>query len=188
MTATRIDRAAAVRASMRKLVASRGLHGASMAAIAADAGVATGTAYVHYPSKDELLLAAYLELKAQLGEAAVGGINTSMPPRQRCVAMWMAIHRFLVAEPERARFLVQVDSSPMARSAHERAIADGNDPIIAKALTPDLAALLVPLPLEVIYDLSIGPAVRLVAGGEQLSSKQLRLVADGSWRAITMPG
>ena len=67
MTAAPPDRAAAVRSALRRLVADQGLQGASMAAIAKQAGVATGTAYVHYPSKDELLLAAYVELKADLG-------------------------------------------------------------------------------------------------------------------------
>jgi AcrR family transcriptional regulator len=41
------DRAAAVRAALRTLVAERGFHGASMGAVAREAGVATGTAYVH---------------------------------------------------------------------------------------------------------------------------------------------
>ena len=58
------DKAAAVRSALRRLVAERGLHGTAMAAVAAEAGVATGTTYVHYRSKDDRLVAAYLELKA----------------------------------------------------------------------------------------------------------------------------
>ncbi|MGZ4707901.1 MAG: TetR/AcrR family transcriptional regulator, partial [Acidimicrobiales bacterium] len=58
-----VDRAAAVRAALRTLVARNGFHGASMSAVAAEAGVGTGTAYVHYASKDELVLATYLEVK-----------------------------------------------------------------------------------------------------------------------------
>ena len=54
-------------AALRALVAERGFHGASMSAVASAAGVATGTAYTHYASKDELVLAAYLETKAELG-------------------------------------------------------------------------------------------------------------------------
>ncbi len=64
------DRAAAVRAAMRALVARSGFHGASMGAVAREAGVATGTAYVHYGSKDELVIAAFVESKQRLGEAA----------------------------------------------------------------------------------------------------------------------
>ncbi len=46
--AIKLDRAAALRDAARRLVARHGFHGASVAAIAAEAGVATGTAYVHY--------------------------------------------------------------------------------------------------------------------------------------------
>lgn len=38
---------------------------------AREAGVATGTAYTNYTSKDELVVAAYRETKAQLAEAAM---------------------------------------------------------------------------------------------------------------------
>ena len=43
MTGQPIDRAAAVRSAMRALVARNGFHGASMSAVASEAGVATGT-------------------------------------------------------------------------------------------------------------------------------------------------
>ena len=77
----RPDRAAAVRAALRKLVAERGFHGASMSAVASEAGVATGTAYVHYASKDELVHAAYLEAKRELGAAAVAAPSSRLASR-----------------------------------------------------------------------------------------------------------
>ena len=47
-----VDRPALIRKALRDLVAERGFHGASMGAVAQVAGVATGTAYVHYVSKE----------------------------------------------------------------------------------------------------------------------------------------
>ena len=184
---SRVDRAAAVRAAMRTLVARHGLHGTSMAAVAAEAGVATGTAYVHYPSKDDLVLAAYLELKRELGAAAVAHVDGRAAPAERFRAMWRGAHAFLRTAPERARFLVQLDSSPLAARAHEGALADGDDPFVVEATRPDMAALLAPLPLEVLYDLGIGPVVRLVASDARLSRRQLDAMATAAWRAITRP-
>src|SRR5262249_28622624 len=77
MTTAPLARAAAVRSALRTRVARNGFHGASMSAVAREAGVATGTAYTHYASKDELVLAAYRETKAQLGAAATAGLDTS---------------------------------------------------------------------------------------------------------------
>lgn len=158
-----------------------------MAAIAKEAGVATGTAYVHYPSKDELLLAAYVELKVDLGRAAVTGLDPSGSAEDRFVSLWHGVHAFLADEPERARFLVQVDASPLAGAAHAAAMADDDDPFLAAAAAPDLAARLRPLPLEVLWDLGLGPAVRLVASGQALDAPQLAGLVDACWQAISRP-
>jgi AcrR family transcriptional regulator len=104
MTA-RVDRAAAVRAALRRLVARNGFHGASMSAVAAEAGVAAGTAYVHYASKDDLVLATYLEVKRDLGAAAVAGLDPSAPADARFLHLWHGVHRHLAADPDRARLL-----------------------------------------------------------------------------------
>lgn len=187
MTVAPVDRSAAVRAAIRNLVATHGLHGTSMAAVAAEAGVATGTAYVHYASKEELVVAAYLELKGELGRAATAHVDAGAAPAVRFRAMWRGVHRFLAAQPERARFLVQIDASPLASVAHGRALADADDPFLAEAARPDLRAVLADLPPEVLYDLGIGPVVRLVAAGAHLTRHQLEQLATAAWRAITRP-
>jgi AcrR family transcriptional regulator len=182
-----VDRAGAVRRAMCTLVARHGFHGASMSAVAREAGVATGTAYVHYASKDALVLATYLEIKRDLGEAAQVGVDPQAPPAERFRQMWFGIHRYLAAEPDRARFLVQVDSSPYASRAHELAMSANDDPVMIEAARPDMLACLSPLPLVVLYDLGIGPAVRLAANGVVLDEANLEAVADAAWRAITLP-
>lgn len=56
-----------------------------------------------------------------------------------------------------------MDHSPYRSAAREAAIV-GGDPLVAHAATPDAAARLLPLPLEVIYELGLGLAVRLAVG------------------------
>ena len=183
----RLDRAAAVRAALRQLVARNGFHGASMSAVAAEAGVAAGTAYVHYASKDDLVLATYLEVKRELGAAAVDGLESSAPAEERFLHMWHGIHRHLAADPDRARFLIQVNGSPYAHTAHEMAMAADGDPMMAEAAKPDMVARLAPLPPEVLYDLGFGSAVRLAAGGQRVPADVLNTLAHACWRAITKP-
>lgn len=180
-----VDRAAAVRAALRRLVAHRGFHGASMSAIAAEAGVATGTAYVHYGSKDELVIAAYIETKVDLGQAAMAEVDPGAAPDERFRAMWIGIHRHLAADPDRARFLIQVEGSPYAVPAHEAFLAKGDDPLTAEAASADIAALLLPLPLEIVWELGVSPAVHLAAAGTKLSRRELETIAGACWRAIT---
>jgi AcrR family transcriptional regulator len=186
MTVTPMDRAAAVRSALRTLVARHGFHGASMTAVASQAGVATGTAYTHYASKDELVLAAYCETKAQLAAAAMADLDAGSEADARFRGIWLATYRHLKANPDHARFLLQVDHSPYRGAAHQAAIA-GDDPLVAHAAVPDVAARLLPLPLEVIYELGLSPAVRLAAGGTPLTDEQLDEIAGACWRAISQP-
>lgn len=185
LSSTQVDRAAAVRAGLRALVAERGFHGASMSAVAAEAGVAVGTAYVHYASKDDLVIATYLETKRELAEAATADVDGAAPAHDRFVQIWLGIHAFLDDNSEHAGFLVQVESSPYAATAHERAMATPDDPIMAEAAQPDLAELLAPLPFEVLYDLGLAPAIRLAASRRAMDGRSLALVAEGCWRAVT---
>lgn len=186
MTVTGVDRAAAVREALRRLVAQRGFHGASMSAIAAEAGVATGTAYTHYGSKDEVVLATYLETKAELGAAATAEVNPEAAAPELFRALWLGSYRHLAANPDHALFLLQVDSSPYREPAHE-ALAREGDPVLELAARPGFADLLLPLPLGALYELCLAPAVRLAATGENLSEAELETVADACWRAVSRP-
>jgi AcrR family transcriptional regulator len=170
---------------MRALVARHGFHGASMSAVAAEAGVATGTAYTHYASKDELVLAAYRETKAELAAAATSELDHSAGAAKRFELLWQGAYRHLAANPEHALFLLQVDCSPYRSEAHEAALAGGDDPLLREAASPDIAAHLLPLPLEVLYELGLAPAVRLAASGIELGDDELGAVAEACWRAVT---
>lgn len=179
------DRAARVRRALVEMVAERGLHGAGMSAVAKRAGVATGTAYVYYDSKEALLLDAYREVKVELGAAAVAAVNAHVDPTDRFLGIWKGVYRHLAADPARARFLVQVDHSPLAEQAHAAALDGGDDPLVAAATSPDIRPLLADLTLDVLYDLGLGPAVRLAAGRSHPSDAELDAVASACWRAIT---
>lgn len=184
--AAAVDRAALVRAALRDLVAENGLYATPMSAVAARAGVATGTAYVHYPSKDALILAAFREAKVELGTAAVVHMDPHAPPARRFEQLWLSAHDHLTRHPELARFLIQVESSPYARMHHDAA-EDATDPLTDAAGVPDMAAELLPLPLEVLFDLGLAPAIRLVSRGVELGTDDLRSVARACWRAISHP-
>ena len=176
------------RQRMRTLVARHGLHGTSMAAVAAEAGVATGTAYVHYHSKDDLVLAAYLELKRELGAAAVaprrrpgrarrsGSVRCGAAPTRSCAPS--------PSGPASSSSSTAPRSPPAPTRVRWRM---ATTPSSSRPTRPDMAALLAPLPLEVLYDLGIGPVVRLVASGARLSRRQLDAMATAGWRAITRP-
>lgn len=180
-----MDRAAAVRAALCRLVAARGFHGASMGAVAKEAGVATGTAYVHYPSKEALVGATYLEVKRGLGAAAAARVDGNAPVRDRFEQLWLGVFDHLCADPDRARFLLQVEASPYGIEAHQHALAVPDGPLVSLAADADMAAVLVDLPPLILYDLAIGPIVRIAASGQLPERSALGELAESCWRAVT---
>ncbi len=181
-----MDRPAAIRRAVRELVAKQGFHGASMSAVAEVAGVATGTAYVHYESKEALVCAAYAETKQQMGEALVEAIDPDASPRERFEQMWRAAYDYMIANSSQARYLMQVDVSPYAGRARAK-VEEGYDPLRLEAARLDVAPLLLPLPLDVVYSLSLGQAVRLAASGIDMTNDEVAIVVEACWRAITRP-
>lgn len=180
MTTTKVDRAALVRRAMVELVAESGIHGASMSQVAVRAGVGTGTAYVHYESKEALLIAAFVEVKGQLGAAAMRDLDATKPAENVFAALWRRLYQHLTDDPAVARFLSQIDESPLRARAHEALTED--DPLTR--LAAEMRSHLIDLPQEIIYELGLAPAIRLVASNTDLDNHQVSTVIDSCWRAI----
>lgn len=157
-----------------------------MSAVAKAARVAVGTAYVHYESKEELVYATYLEIKRELGADVVAQMDPNADPRQRYGQLWRAIYNHLRSEPERAKFLTQMEESPFYESAHRRLLEEG-DQLVEEVAGSGFFELAVDLPIEVIYLLTMGIAVRLAATATKLSETELETLVDATWRAATKP-
>jgi AcrR family transcriptional regulator len=70
------------------LVEQTGLSGLTMAAIAREAGLATGTLYVYFKSKEELLVALYEQAKTETAASLMKGDDPRAPFRSRFRHMW----------------------------------------------------------------------------------------------------
>lgn len=180
MTTTRVDRAALVRRAMVELVSERGIHGTSMSQVAERAGVATGTAYVHYESKEKLLIAAFVEVKGRLGEAALADVDDSEDPRAIFDSVWRNCHRHLAGDPAIADFLLQVEASPLRVDAHD-ALPEDN---LLSEMAQGLSSVLVDLPPAILYDLSLAPVVRLVASDTDLTTSEMDTLIESCWQAV----
>jgi AcrR family transcriptional regulator len=108
-----------------------------MSAVAGKAGATAGTAYAHYASKDELVLAACRETKAQFAAAA--------QPAAQFRRIWLAQRRAPGGD----------------RRRRPAGSADGD----SRYRRPAAAA-------GVIYELGLSPAVRLAAGGTELTDSE----------------
>lgn len=118
-------RARLIRAAIA-IAARDGLAAATTAAIAAEAGVAEGTLYRHFDSKDDLLIAAYREMKTEVFIKSAGDVDASLSPPERLKRGWKAIYLAYRADADAFAFGQRFAESALAeREGGEAARALG---------------------------------------------------------------
>ncbi len=109
-----------------RIVAHEGMAAATTAAIAAEAGVAEGTLYRHFDSKDDLLIAAYRQIKTEVFINAAESIDANAPPPERLKRTWKAIYAAYRADRDAFAFGQRFSESALAeREGGEAARAIG---------------------------------------------------------------
>lgn len=116
------------------LVAEAGFSAATTAAIAERSGMAEGTLYRHFKSKDELLIAAYRQLKADVFARVDAETDPSAGIKSRARAVWLGMWGTYSNDLPAFTFGQRFAESPLSDkeggAAHE-AIMDHVNAIIA---------------------------------------------------------
>ena len=120
------DTSAALLDAAARLIAAAGT-GVSTASIAREAGVAAGTLFNHFSTKDELLNRLYVALKAEMGAAALAGVASGADLRERFGQLWAGWLCWATTAPERRRTLALLEPAPVitpaSRAEGRRAMA-----------------------------------------------------------------
>lgn len=92
--------------------ADHGVHGTAVPPIAREAGVAVGTLYRYFDSKEELVNAVFRDTKSLLCERLLTGLNpTTGDFHSHFVRIWERLVAFAQTEPAAFRFLEMQDHS-----------------------------------------------------------------------------
>ena len=104
-----------------RVIAVQGL-GAATATIAREARVSNGSLFTYFDTKADLLNQLYLELKTDMGAAALGGLPADGDAREQLLALCTGWLRWATAYPERRRTLAQLDvSDEITETTHQAA-------------------------------------------------------------------
>lgn len=109
----------AILASAIKLVAAQGV-GAPTAGIARDAGLAEGTLFTYFASKEELLNQLYLALKADLAAATLKGYPLQGSTRERFEHVWSRFVDWGFDHPAKRKAIRQLAVSDRISEASRR--------------------------------------------------------------------
>jgi AcrR family transcriptional regulator len=115
------DKRAAITSAATHVIAAQGL-GAATATIARQAGVSNGSLFTYFDTKADLFNQLYLELKTEMGTAALGGLPDDLGVREQMLYMWSRWLRWATAYPHKRRALAQLEvSDEITASTHAAA-------------------------------------------------------------------
>jgi AcrR family transcriptional regulator len=101
------DKRKAILLAATQVFGERGL-GAATAAISGAAGVAEGTLFVYFKTKDDLLNQLYREIKLELADIMMSGFPRKRSVHNRLQHIWDRYTEWGVANPERCKVLRQL--------------------------------------------------------------------------------
>jgi AcrR family transcriptional regulator len=104
----------AILTAARDVVRESGLTGAAIAAVAARAGVAVGTVYRHFPSRDELITEVVRETCDRELAAVTAVVDSDGPPADRLVA---AVELFATRALASGRLAYSMIAEPTTEAA-----------------------------------------------------------------------
>lgn len=94
------------------LVKEKGLAGITMCEIAKEAGLATGTLYIYFTSKEELINTLFSECRKASAESYFRNYDAAQPFKKGFTVVWMNILQFRIKNFEEVVFMDQCYHSP----------------------------------------------------------------------------
>lgn len=153
-TFNQMDKRQSILSTTLRLIVTQGIHATPMSQIAKEAGVAAGTIYHYFPSKEELLSELYGALKREMGQALMINFHSSLPFKEMFHLFWNNLFNYYFHHPYEFEFLELCTYSPLisaeikqAHMVHYSAVVEllhqGIDTGILRSIPTDLLLTIV---------------------------------------------
>ena len=135
------------------LFVENGFHGTATSKIAQEAGVANGTLFQYFKTKDELVIALYIHIKNELAEYITKNTNDKADLKEELKSQILSSLYWALDNTTKFRFIQQFHTSPYITQIEQEILQKQAEPhltLIAKGIKQ---AVLKPLPTDLIYTL-----------------------------------
>lgn len=110
------DKKEAILKSTLELIKDNGFHGTPISMIAKHAGVASGTIYHYFPSKDAIIVELHQRIKTEMVAAMFSKTNSSRSYKQQFFDGWINLCKYFINNPSALFFNEQFTSSPYIKT------------------------------------------------------------------------
>lgn len=179
------DKRQMILAAATRLFAKEGVS-ASTARIAKEAGVAEGTVFIYFPTKDDLLNQLYLELKSQL-RLAYANVLASTDLRQSLWQFWAAYVGWGLAKPVERQAMANLHLSNRISGQTRTLAAEGFKDVHGLLIQAQALGGLREQPIAFVGALMMAMAeasIDLISGDRELHETTSADGFSAFWRAI----
>lgn len=148
-------------ATLRRVLKT-GFNGLKMADVAKAARMATGTLYIYFKNKEELINQLYLQSKAAKVEQMMGAFNVSDDYETAFKKLWLRYLNLSLQEPERMIFIEQFTHSSYLAEKTKRQGDALLQPIEAFLQQGVRAGILRKIPVSLMVGQLLGPVNEIV--------------------------
>jgi AcrR family transcriptional regulator len=182
------DKRAQLLGAALELFVARGFDGVSVPEIAAKAGVAVGTVYRYFETKEALVNALYRRWKTLYNEVVLAPLPPGLSMRRQFGTYWQRMTLFARARPEATRFMdlhhhgdyLDEESRSLSRKYREAAeafIAEGRRTGALRPLDPIMVVAL-------MWGAAAGLVKFASQGALEFDAQTATDMEDALWRAI----
>jgi TetR/AcrR family transcriptional regulator, multidrug resistance operon repressor len=184
------DKKKAILESTLKLINENGFHGTPMSLVAKKAGVAAGTIYHYFDSKDTLILDLYYYTQYRVLDAVKENIQEGMDYKTMYLHRWISRVKFYIQNPDSLFFMEQFVNSPYNKKCSKEdderfhnEVVQFIDTGIAQKLVRPMNTILLCI---MIHSTSLTVAKLHLAQRVVIDETELQQLAQMSWDSIKL--
>ncbi len=186
MTYPTDKRAALLRAAL-ELFAENGFNGSSTALIAKRAGVASGTLFLYFKTKEDLIRELFHEVRGRIAGMAFENWSERLPIRERFFRALSGILRFALDNPREFKFMEQYHFSPLCERDC-RTTTGENETIRNLLLEAREQGMIKDLPIVLLEAIAFGPLMAIAkehaTHGIPVDETTVGQIVQASWDAL----
>ncbi len=169
------DKKSAIFLATLELISNNGFHSSPMSELAKKAGVAAGTIYHYFDSKDQLIVELYVIVRKNIYDSIQLDMESSLSYRERFRKFYFSLYEYYLKHPKEYLFLEQYSTSPFIAKLDRDEQNKVNQPVIDFIRKGVITMQLRDMPTRLLWALvqaQVHALVRLHLNNEMLIDMQ----------------